>query len=55
MAATQQQLSNMTNAANMTFYVWLDQQASQLRWSLVSGCGGPLQFGAAYDDSASLE
>ncbi len=55
MAARQQWLVNMTDAVDMTFYAWLDEQASQLRFSLVSGCGRPLPFGAAYDDSVALE
>jgi hypothetical protein len=55
MTSRTRQLSVMLNAVDMTFYVWLDEQASQLRWSLVSGYGEPLQFGAANDDLASLE
>ncbi|WP_216321318.1 hypothetical protein [Deinococcus aestuarii] len=37
------------------FYAYLDEQASQLRFSLISGVESSLPFGCPVDDSATLE
>lgn len=51
--AWQSRLSSL-GQSEATFYVWLDRQAWQLRFSLISGGRTPLPFACAVDDTATL-
>ena len=52
--ARRRQLMRMPSGHFMTFYCWHDEQASQLRFSLVSASHGGLPFGAHLEECREL-